>query len=177
MASISGNLKYPLSERYEGNSQCAWLIRTNETKVLNVTFSKFELEDSAECRFDFLQINDGRSAASPVIGRFCGSRAPLGGHIITTRNQLYLWFKSDNSTSKEGFELNWTSINPVCGGSIEFSSHGTITSPGSPGPYPPNRDCRWHLKAPNDRRIKLTFFSLQIENHSTCNHDFVEVTF
>lgn len=54
--SLSGSLKYPLSDSYPHNSRCAWLIRTNDTKVLNVTFTKFNLENSRECRFDWLQV-------------------------------------------------------------------------------------------------------------------------
>jgi cubilin len=47
-----------------------------------------------------------------MIGRFCGDTLPKGGNIITTHNQLYLWFRSDNSTAHEGFELSWESIDP-----------------------------------------------------------------
>lgn len=70
---------------------------------------------------------------------------------------LYLWFRSDNSTAHEGFELTWNSVDPgkfisklkffelstfnyfiflnliVCGGDITIASHGVIASPGSPG--------------------------------------------
>ncbi|XP_058980023.1 cubilin homolog [Musca domestica] len=173
---VTGQLKYPPGSLYDHNSQCAWIIRTNESMVLNVTFHHFDLEDATECRFDWLQINDGRSAAAQIIGRFCGTHLPLGGNIISSTNNLYLWFRSDNSTSKEGFELQWNSIAPQCGGVINVESHGTISSPGSPGNYPKNRDCHWLLKAPNDKRLKLTFFSLQIESHDSCNYDFLEIT-
>ncbi|XP_055842375.1 cubilin homolog isoform X2 [Episyrphus balteatus] len=176
IAAEQGNLKYPLTSLYNHNTKCSWVIRTNETKVLNITFANFDFEDSVDCRFDWLQIHDGQTVASQLIGRFCGSTAPLGGHIITTTNSIYLWFKSDNSTAKAGFELFWTSIDPVCGGVKEFDSHVTIASPGSPGNYPRNRDCRWHLKAPNNKRIKLVFFSLNIEKHADCDHDYVEIT-
>lgn len=55
--SFNGTLKYPLSDIYPHNSRCAWLIRTDEDKVLNVTFTKFNLEISQECRFDWLQVS------------------------------------------------------------------------------------------------------------------------
>ncbi|XP_073838257.1 cubilin [Musca autumnalis] len=173
---ITGQLKYPPGSLYDHNSQCAWILRTNESLVLNVTFHRFDLEDGTECRFDWLQINDGRSAAAQIIGRFCGTHKPMGGNIISSTNNLYLWFRSDNSTSKEGFELEWNSIPPQCGGVINVETHGTISSPGSPGNYPKNRDCHWLLKAPNDKRLKLTFFSLQIESHDSCNYDFLEIS-
>lgn len=173
---LTGRLRYPPGNgSYEHNAQCAWVIRTNESLVLNVTFQSFNLEDSSECRFDWLQINDGRSAAAQIIGRYCGNRLPHGGNLISSGNQLYLWFRSDNSTAYEGFDLTWQSMEPQCGGRYEFDTHGTLASPGSPGNYPRNRDCAWHLVAPNDKRIKLTFFSLQLEQHDTCNFDYVSV--
>ena len=54
----NGTIKYPSdgSSTYYHNSRCAWLIKTNHTKVLNVTFQKFELEDSRDCKFDWLQV-------------------------------------------------------------------------------------------------------------------------
>lgn len=60
----------------------------------------------------FEQIHDGRSSSSYMIGRFCGKSLPKNGNIISTHNQLYLWFRSDNSTAHEGFELSWESIDP-----------------------------------------------------------------
>lgn len=71
--SFNGTLKYPSSSyqlTYAHNARCAWLIKTDEDKVLNITFSKFNLENSRECRFDWLQIHDGRSSASYMIGRY-----------------------------------------------------------------------------------------------------------
>ncbi|EDW26617.1 GL13113 [Drosophila persimilis] len=176
LSAESGRLRYPPEGTgYEHNAQCAWVIRTNDSLVLNVTFSSFDLEDSTECRFDWLQVNDGRSAAAQIIGRYCGNHLPHGGNIVSSGNLLYLWFRSDNSTSREGFDLSWVSMEPQCGGRLEFDTHGTLASPGSPGNYPKNRDCRWLLVAPTSKRIKLTFFSLQLEQHTNCNFDYVEI--
>ncbi|XP_011185073.1 cubilin homolog [Zeugodacus cucurbitae] len=175
LTGVTGHLKYPEGSAYDHMAQCAWVIRTNESLVLNVTFTAFELEDATECRFDWLQINDGRSAAAQIIGRFCGTHKPRGGNIISSSSDLYLWFRSDNSTAKAGFELDWNSVPPQCGGIIDVESHGTVASPGSPGNYPKNRDCIWHLRAPNNKRFKLTFFSLQIEKHDSCNFDYLEI--
>ncbi|CRL00998.1 CLUMA_CG014207, isoform A [Clunio marinus] len=173
----NGTLRYPEEEStfYNHNSRCAWLIKTNHTKVLNVTFKTFNIEPSADCRFDWLQIHDGRSSSSYMVGRFCGNQLPKGGNIISTHNQLYLWFRSDNSTAHEGFELSWTSIDPECGGELNISTHGTISSPGAPGNYPINRDCEWFLTAPPGKRIQFLFYTMMIEAHENCGYDFVEI--
>lgn len=55
----TGTLTYPPAgiESYENNVRCAWVIKTNRSMVLNVTFTKFHLEHSTTaCRFDWLQV-------------------------------------------------------------------------------------------------------------------------
>uniref|UniRef100_A0A182M8Q1 Cubilin n=1 Tax=Anopheles culicifacies TaxID=139723 RepID=A0A182M8Q1_9DIPT len=176
---INGTLRYPeFNGTYNHNARCAWLIKTNDTQVLDITFTQFNLEnpvDSGECKYDWLQIHDGRTSAAQIIGRFCGNELPRGGNFQSTHNMLYLWFRSDNSTAHEGFELQWKSVNPVCGGTIPVVSHGIISSPGTPGNYPPNRDCKWYLQAPPGRRIQFTFFTMKIEVHENCNYDYVQI--
>ncbi|XP_063636066.1 cubilin-like [Cydia splendana] len=171
-----GNLYYPLhNTTYTHDSRCAWVIRTVPEKVINVTFSKFNLEPSPDCNYDFLQIHDGRSSASQLIGRFCGSSLPKGGNIVSSHNYLYLWFRSDGSINKDGFALHWTSLLPVCGGEVDASKQGRISSPGSPGKYPPNRDCYWHLQTNLNKRIQLHFYELDIEAHSNCSFDHITI--
>lgn len=66
-------------------------------------------------------------------------------------------------------------IKTVCGGDLNVTTHGTISSPGSPGNYPINRDCEWFITAPPGKRIQFLFFTLMIEAHQTCAYDYVEV--
>lgn len=56
LTSENGHLEYPLSDSYPHNSRCAWLIQTNNNQVINITFTKFAVEASTECRFDWLQV-------------------------------------------------------------------------------------------------------------------------
>ena len=55
---LSGTLQYPRSGsiEYGHNVNCAWVIITNTTKVLQLNFTKFDLEHSPNCEFDFLQV-------------------------------------------------------------------------------------------------------------------------
>lgn len=64
----------------------------------------------------------------------------------------------------------------ACGGDITTDSHGTIASPGSPGRYPPNRDCIWKLSAPPNKQIQLHFYTMQLESHETCQYDYLAVS-
>lgn len=111
--SPAGSLKYPTTAgQYMDNQRCAWLIQTDVTQVLNITFGKFMLEPSPSCRHDWLQIHDGPSSSAYMIGRYCGGALPRGGNLVTTHNSLYMWFRSDNSSALDGFELEWNSIQP-----------------------------------------------------------------
>lgn len=171
-----GSIVYPLTNTsYEQNERCAWVIHTIPSKVINVTFSKFHLEKEPECMYDFLQIHDGRTSSSHLVGRFCGDEFPMGGNIVSSHNYLYFWFRSDSTVNGPGFSLHWNSIDPVCGGEVNATSHGVIASPGSPGKYPPNRDCYWHLTTAFGKRISLHFFTLDIESHPNCSFDFVAI--
>lgn len=110
-----------------------------------------------------------------MIGRFCGNTFPLkNGNIVSSHNSLYFWFHSDNSISHDGFAFEWNSIEPVCGGTLT-NDYGTISSPGSPGRYPPNRDCYWTITVKSSKRIQIHFGQLMLEEHPSCEADFLEV--
>ncbi|XP_077300380.1 cubilin homolog [Arctopsyche grandis] len=177
MNAEEGSIVYPEvnSTSYGHNTRCAWVIKTKPDKVLNVTFTKFNLELSNDCLYDWVQIHDGRNSADHIIGRFCGNTLPHGGNIVSTTNSLYFWFRSDHTVARQGFSLHWVSIDPICGGTVETSTHGTISSPGSPGKYPPHRDCYWTITASAGKRIQVHFFTLQIESHPDCEFDFLEI--
>ncbi|XP_045485243.1 cubilin-like [Pieris rapae] len=110
-----------------------------------------------------------------LVGRFCGTDLPKGGNIISSHNNLYFWFRSDQTISGEGFSLHWNSISPICGGVIDATQHGRVNSPGSPGPYPPNRDCYWRLSTNLGKRIQLHFFQLDLETHPNCSFDYLAI--
>lgn len=111
-----------------------------------------------------------------MIGRFCGDTFPHeNGNIVSSHNSLYFWFHSDNSVSHDGFAFEWNSVKPICGGSLT-DDYGTISSPGSPGRYPPNRDCYWEISVKSWKRIQIHFGQLMLEEHPTCGADFLEVS-
>ncbi|XP_046451773.1 cubilin-like isoform X2 [Daphnia pulex] len=177
ISEANGTITFPSSDGglYPHQVSCAWVINTTPGKVMNMTFNRFHLESSENCKFDWLQFHDGEDASAQIVGRYCGDQTFPGGSMVTTHNQIYLWFRSDHSVNGQGFELVWNTIDPVCGGVISTSTYGTINSPGYPGHYPANRDCIWSLSAPLGKRIQITFATLQLEHHLNCSYDFLEV--
>lgn len=55
------------------------------------------------------------------------------------------------------------------------SSSDYIFSPHYPGYYPPLTRCHWMVKVPAGNIIKLQFLEFQLEDHSSCYNDFIEV--
>lgn len=55
-----GAIKYPPANvsNYRNRVSCAFTIAANVTsKVLNITFKKFDIEESPECRNDWLEVS------------------------------------------------------------------------------------------------------------------------
>lgn len=167
----TGTIRFPFEGNYHARSRCAWLFFGDYSKVLNLTFTRFDLEaadDSGECTKDFLQMYDGVNSQSPVLGRFCGNTSL--GSIISSDKMLYMFFSSNNNTESSGFELNWKMIDLVCGGTLTEPS-GIIQSPGFPGKSPHKIDCKWRIEAPFGKRIVFKFFSVHFRTSLNCTAD------
>ncbi|XP_041597932.1 deleted in malignant brain tumors 1 protein isoform X6 [Vulpes lagopus] len=63
----------------------------------------------------------------------------------------------------------------ACGGFL-FNASGTFSSPSYPGYYPNNAECVWEIEVNPGYRINLGFNSLQLEMHSNCAFDYVEIS-
>uniref|UniRef100_A0A671PZU1 CUB and sushi domain-containing protein 1-like n=1 Tax=Sinocyclocheilus anshuiensis TaxID=1608454 RepID=A0A671PZU1_9TELE len=61
-----------------------------------------------EVNYDTLEVRDGPSNSSPLIGEYHGTQAPH--FLISTGNYMYLLFTTDNSRSSEGFQIRYESI-------------------------------------------------------------------
>ncbi|XP_030569623.1 cubilin homolog [Drosophila novamexicana] len=165
----TGTLQFPPGDNsgYQPNERCAFIIRSQRGMVLNVTFGMFELQPSADCSADFVQLHDGSSLTARLIGRFCGSGLPLGnGSVVSTQEQLFFWFRSDNETQARGFNLTWKSQPLVCGEDLTLAlgESGILRSPSYPGKARPGLDCRWHLTAPYGTRWLLRFYEITLGN-------------
>lgn len=64
-----------------------------------------QIERHDSCAYDYLEVRDGNSENSPLLGRFCGYDKP--DDIKTSSNQLWMKFVSDGSVNKAGFAANF----------------------------------------------------------------------
>lgn len=64
-----------------------------------------QIERHDSCAYDYLEVRDGTSENSPLIGRFCGYDKPED--IRSTSNTLWMKFVSDGTVNKAGFAANF----------------------------------------------------------------------
>ncbi|KAM3585026.1 uncharacterized protein V6R79_005423 [Siganus canaliculatus] len=65
---------------------------------------------------------------------------------------------------------------PQCGGVLDASEAGYITSPGYPLEYPPHQNCHWIITAPEpSQRIVLNFNPHFEIERLDCKYDFIEI--
>ncbi|XP_033951392.1 bone morphogenetic protein 1-like isoform X1 [Pseudochaenichthys georgianus] len=226
----SGQIQSPnYPDDYQSNKMCVWKITVAEGFNVGLSFQSFEIEKHDSCAYDFVEVRDGGSDSSPLLGRFCGYDKP--DDMKSSSNQLWLKFVSDGSVNKAGFAGNFfkemdecsrpdhghceqrclntlgsyrCACDPgyelaadrrscetaACGGFIT-KLNGSLTTPGWPKEYPPNKNCVWQLVAPIQYRITLVFDVFEAEGndansvssvvkmssvyHQVCKYDYVEV--
>lgn len=61
------------------------------------------------------------------------------------------------------------SLSAACGGLLT-KLNGTITTPGWPKEYPPNKNCVWQVVAPTQYRISMQFEAFELEGNEVRAH-------
>ncbi|XP_049577209.1 dorsal-ventral patterning tolloid-like protein 1 isoform X2 [Syngnathus scovelli] len=92
---------------YPGHSDCEWLLTAEQGYGIELSFVTFEVEEEADCGYDFIELYNGYDADSHRLGRFCGS-GPREG-IYSPSDALLIRFHSDDTISKKGFHIRYSS--------------------------------------------------------------------
>ncbi|XP_049633697.1 cubilin [Suncus etruscus] len=173
LSGMNGSFSYRSPEvGYVHDVSCFWVVRTEEGKVLRITFTFFQLESVTNCPHEFLQVHDGESSAAFQLGRFCGSELPQS--LLSSDHALYFHFYSEHLRNGRGFTVRWETQPPECG-DLLTGTYGSIKSPGYPGNYPPGRDCVWNIITPPGMLITFTFGTLSLEHQDDCSKDYLEI--
>ena len=80
------------------------IVAGSPNSCLQVTFTSFELESTDYSVYDYLQIYDGNSTSSPLIGTYSGTYSP--GVVVSTSGVLTFVFHSDGSVNRPGWAAN-----------------------------------------------------------------------
>ncbi|KAM7394462.1 hypothetical protein PAMP_021266 [Pampus punctatissimus] len=187
----SGQIQSPnYPDDYRPSKECVWRITVSEG---------YNIERHDSCAYDYLEVRDGPLETSPLIGRFCGYDKPED--VRSTSHMIWMKFVSDGTVNKAGFAANFfkakaffkrrdvcvfqrrmsvpsqtmVDVNRAACGGLLSKLNGTISTPGWPKEYPPNKNCVWQVVAPTQYRISMQFEAFELEGNEVCKYDYVEV--
>ncbi|NXX63710.1 TLL2 protein, partial [Scopus umbretta] len=118
---------YP--DDYRPSKECIWKITVSEGFHIGITFQAFEIEWHDACSYDYLEIRDGLTEYSPLIGHFCGYEKPED--IKSSSNKVWMKFVSDATINKAGFAANFFKDKDECTKDNGGCQHECINTFGS----------------------------------------------
>ncbi|XP_061452290.1 CUB and sushi domain-containing protein 2 isoform X5 [Rhineura floridana] len=89
---------------YKDSLNCVWVIEAQPGYPIKITFDRFK----TEVNYDTLEVRDGKSYSSPLIGVYDGTQVPQ--FLISTSNFLYILFTTDKSHSDVGFQIRYETV-------------------------------------------------------------------
>ena len=95
----SGIIRSSRNGHYSDNMNCQWNLSSNVK--LELAFLHFKTYSSA----DYVNVYDGGSSSSPLLGTFSGSSLPAP--IMSSSNKLHVTFITDGSGRNEGFTATY----------------------------------------------------------------------
>lgn len=63
-----------------------------------------------------------------------------------------------------------------CGHTLLGTESGTLSSQNYPGTYPSNTWCKWRLRVPEGRTLRLLFGDFDIESSAACGNGSIVIT-
>ncbi|KAK6167558.1 hypothetical protein SNE40_021556 [Patella caerulea] len=112
---------YP--NKYPNSSIYYWLISTSDkTAKITLTVTDCMIEYDDACQHDFVKVYDGPNDSFLRIGVFCGDTQPS---FQSTKNTIFIKFKTDSSKQYRGFKIEYKSISSEDAG-INFSTKALV---------------------------------------------------
>ncbi|KFO53084.1 Dorsal-ventral patterning tolloid-like 1, partial [Corvus brachyrhynchos] len=95
---------------YPGGSDCEWVIMAEEGFGVELIFQTFEIEEEADCGYDYMELFDGYDGTAPRLGRSPppSPRQPPE-EVYSAGDSVMIRFHSDDTINKKGFHLRYTS--------------------------------------------------------------------
>merc|ERR1712180_54042 len=151
---------YPYN--YNNNLDKTYNIEVGSGNTIKIFFESLDIENHASCGYDYVMVKE--SNGDTLIGKTCGNTKPRV--VTSTTNKVEVIFHSDGSEAKKGFKLTWVEVPGVS---------GTVKSENYPSNYDNGLDKTYNIEVGSGKKIKITFDDLDIENHASCDYDYVMV--
>ena len=90
---------------YQNNLDCQVSIQFSER--VRIRFEAFNVESQSSCNYDYLEVRDGDSSSSSIIGtKLCGGLSiSIPADIESTGSSMTLVFHTDGSAQRTGFKI------------------------------------------------------------------------
>ncbi|EGI61607.1 Neuropilin and tolloid-like protein 2 [Acromyrmex echinatior] len=150
---------------------------------------EFKLEDSPDCRFDFLEVRDGQYGYSNLLGNFCGTNFPP--EITSKTRYLWLRFHSDENIEGKGFKAVWNTIpRPTYPGippeqepcifnitGMEMIIHSDLVKDRKAQAEKEGLplDCMWIIQVKEGWKIQLVLDVFVLKHPNECEANFVDI--
>lgn len=152
---------YP--QNYPGGLECLYIIRAQSGRIISLEIQDLDLQ----ANWDYILIRDGNSPRSNPIARLTGKLEDNPQVVMTTGNNLYLYFKTNLGDSKRGFSIRYVqgckATISAMNGTVESASYGLNN-------YPNNQECLYKVENPSGGPLSLKFVEFDV--HKT---DYVQV--
>ena len=187
-------VSYGYPDHYRNNLFCTYTIdrRNADYCSVELDFEDFELQNSANCEADYLQV-EGQ--------RFCGEALKSTKKTISFegRNKgIVILFKTDESKTKRGFLMRYKQLectNDIVQEKASLPQLSVLPKPDSKcdyvftdkefvirsenfnKSYPNNLECSYFVKRNTSRvcYLELTFIKFDVEASPECQYDYLEI--
>ncbi|XP_048801063.1 CUB and zona pellucida-like domain-containing protein 1 isoform X3 [Lagopus muta] len=175
-ASLSDSNK-ALKIDLNSNANCVWHIQRSDNQTIRLIFSYFKFNPSSSCETENIEVYDGASPNSPLLGQVCNNTDAVPV-FQSSSNSLTFLITTNSVDFTRNFFVFYYFFSPEtvenCGGNLTGPS-GTFTSPNYPAAYPEFTYCVWHIQTTENSKISLEFQDLFLELDQNCQFDFLAV--
>nr|CAD7258136.1 unnamed protein product [Timema shepardi] len=144
---------YP--QDYPGGLECLYIISAQTGRIITLEVEDLDLETNR----DYILVRNGDNPKSQPIARLTGATRDNPPILMSTGNQLYLYFKTSLGDSRRGFSIKYSQ---GCKATIT-AVNGTLTSPAfGLSDYPANQECLFKIKKPKGGALSLKFDNFDV---------------
>ncbi|KAF1751799.1 hypothetical protein GCK72_018353 [Caenorhabditis remanei] len=157
-------------QRIPNSAECDYVMTAPNGHRIMLTFDpdNFDIDLTEEScdNFDYIEVRDGPSQHSNLIGKYCGNKPPSS--IYSTNNFLYMRLHTSEYGRSRRFVATFEIAS--CGGTIFVQENVTthITTPNYPDPFTTPIQCQWNVRSPNTHMIEAKVDHLWLFYNQNC---------